>query len=826
MTRCVIILLLLLSLCEIGGAQVVTTKGRDFWVAFMPNLPSGTDWDLTLILSADVATTGEVSVSGSMWSQSFSVTPGVPTNITVPDNCVLSVSEQPSWGAVHVTTQDDVSLYASNYIAGSYDNTNVFPTNTLRSDYLLQSFGQTYLENEFCIIAPEDSTVVHIDMPVASTDSIVPGTVHTVELQQGEAYLVKSRMDISGTVVWTDECKPVAVFVGNVCAKVPSNCAFCDHLFEQAVPISYWGRKFGVTPTMSRTFDLLKVTALKDSTLVSLGGTAFVLDARQSMTVRIDSLAVYIESSKPLSAYLYLTGSYCGGAHGDPSVSVLHPIEQQLSSIAFATFNTSIIDSHFVNIVTAAGYADNIFLDGRRIHRSRFYPLTGNSRYVYAREEVSHGSHTLFSQNGGFVAHIYGLGLEESYSYSVGGALDLINPHLFLNNVPFIGCNSTNNVFCEGDSLYFSAEVLDDTNTAISWNFGDGDSASGSAVSHAYRQPGDYTVKVKLAHSDSCRYVVRYADSVRVHIKGHPESYTDTVVCDTNCFWNGYHYYATGTFSLSFPTGGVCDSIAWLNISDMHLPPQPSIEAEFNCAEMLFRLSAVGEGDYLQWFSVPFNPDIRGHQNDNPLVVEPDILRTYHLYMAYSNDSLCGTEVSRVVPHVNAVEALPSAKPQRVPLNNTTVLLTDNSQNIISRTWYALGSPIGNRSSIEYSYPIDRDSVDISLEVTDIYGCSDTAQLTLSLIRDGIYIPNIITPANGQNGCFQVQGYSIMDGEVLIFSRQGQQLWHTDNINDCWDATYEGRDLPSGTYVYTIRYRYSQAPNVWLHKTGTVTVIR
>lgn len=69
-------------------------------------------------------------------------------------------------------------------------------------------------------------------------------------------------------------------------------------------------------------------------------------------------------------------------------------------------------------------------------------------------------------------------------------------------------------------------------------------------------------------------------------------------------------------------------------------------------------------------------------------------------------------------------------------------------------------------------------------------------------------------------------GSSLMDGEIWIFDRRGAQVWYSNDIHARWDATYGGTPLPQGTYVYTLRYRQTSDPEVWLRKTGSVTVLR
>ena len=140
--------------------------------------------------------------------------------------------------------------------------------------------------------------------------------------------------------------------------------------------------------------------------------------------------------------------------------------------------------------------------------------------------------------------------------------------------------------------------------------------------------------------------------------------------------------------------------------------------------------------------------------------------------------------------------------------------------------WYVDGNEIGRSQKVAYDYPVSRDSVIVTLAATSIYGCHDTTELALRLMTDGIYVPNIITPSRGDNNYFQVIGNSLMDGEIWIFDRRGAQVWYSNDIHACWDATHDGTPLPQGTYVYTLRYRQILEPEVWLRKMGTVTVVR
>lgn len=72
-----------------------------------------------------------------------------------------------------------------------------------------------------------------------------------------------------------------------------------------------------------------------------------------------------------------------------------------------------------------------------------------------------------------------------------------------------------------------------------------------------------------------------------------------------------------------------------------------------------------------------------------------------------------------------------------------------------------------------------------------------------------ILIPNVFTPNDdGLNDEYCIEGY--LDGcdafDLRIYNRWGERVFHSENVNDCWDGKVEGKDAyhPSGTYFYIL----------------------
>jgi gliding motility-associated-like protein len=59
---------------------------------------------------------------------------------------------------------------------------------------------------------------------------------------------------------------------------------------------------------------------------------------------------------------------------------------------------------------------------------------------------------------------------------------------------------------------------------------------------------------------------------------------------------------------------------------------------------------------------------------------------------------------------------------------------------------------------------------------------------------------------------------------LKIFSRWGELIFESENLEEQWDGTYNGELVSNGTYVYTINYKSMVDKDYSIN--GTVTVIR
>ncbi len=246
----------------VQAQPAVSTKGRAFWLGFMQNfIPNAAgNEQLRVFVTSDQATTGSIEVPGQGWSQSFAVAANQTTTIDLPNNVAEHLSSDVVEGrGVFIETADTVSVFAINFEDFTADATRILPVQTLGTTYRVASHNAPGINaqsrSELLIVATEDGTEVEITPTVATESPHAAGVPFVVSLNQGESYQLKAQsptLDLTGTLVRAlDEsgaCRPFAVFAGNTCGLVPTNCQACDHLYEQLLPVDYWGTAFIAVP--------------------------------------------------------------------------------------------------------------------------------------------------------------------------------------------------------------------------------------------------------------------------------------------------------------------------------------------------------------------------------------------------------------------------------------------------------------------------------------------------------------------------------------------------------------------------------------------------
>ena len=109
--------------------------------------------------------------------------------------------------------------------------------------------------------------------------------------------------------------------------------------------------------------------------------------------------------------------------------------------------------------------------------------------------------------------------------------------------------------------------------------------------------------------------------------------------------------------------------------------------------------------------------------------------------------------------------------------------------------------------------------------VTDSNACtnSDTAIVT---VIQGVFngkVSNLFTPnGDGINDNWFVEGIqNFPDNEVFVYNIYGKEVYTKKAYTNDWQGTFNGTELPDGTYFYVIRFESSDKI-----RKGTVDILR
>ena len=498
---------------QTAHAQDATTQGKEFWLSFIgngfkyhPDVPSQGWVRVQLLVSAKRNCDGTITNPNTGWTQNFTVEANNIFSIDLEEEQVYvecSEYERVVNKGLIITTSDTVSVYCANIATYSFDASYVLPTPGLADDYIIQTYDQSTgaydPSSAFVIVATEDNTIIDITPSVKTLGGKPAHQEFSITLNRGQAYQLRSNMDygsrdLSGTRVTARDCKKIAIFNGNNLTLVPTNAiSDSDCVFEQAMPLHSWGKKFVVTSSLDRNDDYVKITSSANDNVILKNGTLLCnLDANESYTFRLKSndKSCYLEASHSSAVYLFNSSSN-GSGNGAPSMVWIAPIEQRIDEITFSTFdynhNNVNISNHYVNIIVETQDVNQVYLDNTLLPSNQFEAVAGNDQYSFYRQRINHGVHHLSCPNG-FNAHVYGFGDARGYAYMVGSKAADLSTTIIIDDIAIRPNDTVSN--CTLEPVTFFADINFSYSDLI-WDFGDGTTSTENPATHTY---GDHTL--------------------------------------------------------------------------------------------------------------------------------------------------------------------------------------------------------------------------------------------------------------------------------------------------------------------------------------------
>ena len=488
------------SLCS-GDIKFNTNVGCDYWAVDLDNAEPANNSEFAVVVSNTSEQTAEITIRKSDAGEpdaQASVAPGQLHIFNLPSyNIDGTLKGVRAW---KVNSTAPIVAYQfnplENELVYSNDASVLFPSNAWGKDYMVMSRFQVdsapqpfrsfftvvsgYEQTEVTIELSDGPTLAGPGVPVLNAGDTFTTTLNPYEILNIESNA--SLVDLTGTRVTANQ--PIGVFGGHEAAISQEQCC-ADHLEQQLMPISAWGKTYVATKSAKRGVekDYWRVLAAYDNTTIITSpsqGTFPTLNAGQHWEIQSDQNFL-IEANNPVLVGQVLSSSYeingscstgcqngsvcydntcimnmtCSGAGqgtcpnghacvtvddlfgsttscepiGDPALILAVPVQQFRDEYIFLAPNNYMQD--YLNVIAPVG--SQVTLDGAQNITLTAIPgaCSGDTGVCWASATLSltDGVHSIGSADGtSFGIFVYGYDDDVSYGYPGGLSLEALTP--------------------------------------------------------------------------------------------------------------------------------------------------------------------------------------------------------------------------------------------------------------------------------------------------------------------------------------------------------------------------------------------------------------
>ena len=507
-----------------------STIGKEFILGFMENNRKANLPDkAVVVITANETASGTISYQGQ--NIPFTLSKGqsiVQEFVSTSQDIIHRDSEVVESKSISISSSGNVSVYAYNSRQNSSDASLILPLNALGDEYFVTAHfsplnaGPDNSESTLLIIATEDDTELQVTPSQTTMNGKQAKVPFTLTLNQGQTYQLKANGDLTGTHVKVlnanqGNCKKIAVFGGNKMTSAGDCGKTGDHLFQQAIPVEFWGKSYIHVPLKNRTSgELVKVLASEDATQVTVDGQLKgTLDAGEFLTLEFGpSEVALIETSQPTAVTLLAKSQDCNTTPnniGDPFLLTYQSNDQTIKDIEFYSINEFFNNA---NIIAPTASLAQIRLNGVAI-TAQFSPVPGKPELSYAQVTILDGKNTFTSPDGAII-YVYGAGQRSSYGYSAG--FNLAGSTATADEVAYEFSTEGEPVACVGKEGTWEILPKDELFTFFKWDFRDGTPLKdGKMVSHTFAKAGKYKVLVLASSGQgSCDISTEYEFEIEV----------------------------------------------------------------------------------------------------------------------------------------------------------------------------------------------------------------------------------------------------------------------------------------------------------------------
>ncbi|MEJ7694170.1 gliding motility-associated C-terminal domain-containing protein, partial [Daejeonella sp.] len=173
------------------------------------------------------------------------------------------------------------------------------------------------------------------------------------------------------------------------------------------------------------------------------------------------------------------------------------------------------------------------------------------------------------------------------------------------------------------------------------------------------------------------------------------------------------------------------------------------------------------------------------------------------LTMSSTGNGLCTSISDEVLITVNPLPKVSAGKDKVIRLDESITFKDTDADVEAQYLW----TPAIGLDNYTVKNPVfsGTKSQTYTLTVTNKWGCSSSDQVFVKVLEP-ILIPNTFTPnGDGANDLWNIAKLKdYTEATVFIYNRYGIKLFHSQGYDQPWDGTYQGVQVPAGTYYYVI----------------------
>ena len=309
-----------------------------------------------------------IEAPSQSYRRSGTVTANNSVVVNLPSGLQTSSYYHWNYGIYLQASSDKVTVTGQSYTSHTSDTYLALPTIDLKiTEYIyygISVYSSSGYHSIVLIVGTESNTRLKLTVTQSTnvytrsgTRYLYSGSQYSFTITRLQTMYIANNGDLSGTKIVTN--KPVSVFSGHRCAKVPNGYGNCGYLIEQIPPTKYWGTTYYIAPLATRTSYTIKVVAAYYRTYITINCNGTVLsysrNERGYVTRTLDKQEYcIINANKEV-----LVAQFSGKNGEDPSMTLVSPSNNFLSKFKFSTFrhaSRSYYYSNYVNIIVMAQY--------------------------------------------------------------------------------------------------------------------------------------------------------------------------------------------------------------------------------------------------------------------------------------------------------------------------------------------------------------------------------------------------------------------------------------------------------------------------------------